>query len=191
MSYIFSLEEPGFGSHRFNNYIVVIGEPVHRKSRRCSQNNIYLLQRWAFHLPSKNGHLRGPPLVRIPDVPALETGSCGRRTTLLALLPSGQIAKLGEKTIEERSPLAPDMQNSECGCREKHTDGLRRVSKGRAFRPAMKSGLPIISEVAPSELTGDFISTAQSTRSLSGPPVGRGLGLSDATEAVVAREAKH
>lgn len=70
--------------------------------------------------------------------------------------------------IEELLGRARTWLNSKCGCTEKHVDELQLASKSRAFRPATKSGLPVISEVTPSDLTGDPTNTAQSPKSSGG-----------------------
>lgn len=55
--------------------------------------------------------------------------------------------------VEELNDHAQRWLDSKCRCTKRHAEGIRLVSKGRAFKPATKSGLPIISKVAPSDLT--------------------------------------
>ena len=84
-----------------------------------------------------------------------------------SLPPLGLIAEPDERLIEELSDRARTWLNLKCGCTEKHVDELQLVSKGRAFRPATKSGLPVISEVTPSGLTNTATDTAQGPKSSS------------------------
>ncbi|KAL8932035.1 MAG: hypothetical protein Q9216_006990 [Gyalolechia sp. 2 TL-2023] len=101
---------------------------------------------------------------------------CGRNN-FTALLPTqGQTAEPDEKMIEELIGRAGEWLHLRCRCTEKHADELRLVSKGRAFRPATKPGLPIISEVKPSDLTSDSTDAAPSLESSSGVYVGWGHG---------------
>ncbi|KAL8835396.1 MAG: hypothetical protein Q9170_003324 [Blastenia crenularia] len=78
---------------------------------------------------------------------------CGRRDFTAPLPPPGQNAEPDERLIEELFGRAQTLLNSKCRCTRKHDDELQLLSKGRAFRPATQSGLPIMSEVTPSDLT--------------------------------------
>ena len=82
-----------------------------------------------------------------------------------------------ENLIEELLGRARRWLDSKCRCTEEHVDKLQLVSKGRAFRPATKSGLPVISEVDPSDLTGELIDMGQSSNLSSGAFVCWGHGL--------------
>ena len=93
---------------------------------------------------------------------------CGRRNYTASLPPPGQTAEPDEKMIEELLGRARTWLNSKCRCTEKHFHELQLVSKGRAFRQATKSGLPVISEVPPSDLTGGLTHAAQSPTTSSG-----------------------
>lgn len=90
---------------------------------------------------------------------------CGRRNHTASLPLPGQIAKPDEKMVQELLDRARTWLRLTCRCAKKHVDELQLVDKGRAFRPATKSGLPVISEVTPSELTGDLTNAAQSPKS--------------------------
>lgn len=93
---------------------------------------------------------------------------CGRRN-LTAPLPSpGTLDEPDEKLVEELSGRARDWLNWQCNCTKTHHDSFQLVSKGRAFRPATKSGLPIISEVASSELSSSATTDGQDAKSSSG-----------------------
>ena len=94
--------------------------------------------------------------------------TCGRRNFTASLPPPGEIAEPDESMIEELSDGCRRWLNSKCRCAEKHSDGFQLISKGRAFRPATKSGLPVISKVAPSDLTSIPIDAAQTPESSSG-----------------------
>lgn len=101
---------------------------------------------------------------------------CGRKDYTAPLPLPGQTAKPNQEMIEELLGRARKWLNSKCRCLEKHANELQLVSKGRAFRPATKSGLPVISEVTPSDLTGDLTISAQSSKSSSGAFVCWGHG---------------
>ena len=101
--------------------------------------------------------------------------ACGRRNLTAKLPPSGLSTKPDEEMIEELKDRARTWLFSDYKCIEKHTDRIELVSKGRAFRPATKSGLPVISEVKASDLTCDTIETT-SREGSSGVYLGWGHG---------------
>jgi len=78
---------------------------------------------------------------------------CDRRDFTASLPAPGEIAEPDERMIEELCGHAQRWLDLEWRCTEKYVDGFQLVSKGRAFRLATKSGLPVISKVAPSDLT--------------------------------------
>ena len=86
---------------------------------------------------------------------------CGRRNFRASLPPQGQYAKPDDNLIEELLDHARKWLASECSCITKHNNELLLVDKGRAFRPATKSGLPVISQVAASDLTSDTVAASQ------------------------------
>ena len=94
--------------------------------------------------------------------------ACGRRNYTAALPQPGQTAKPDEEIIEELLGRAHEWLNRGCCCKEKHPDKLQLVRKGRAFRPATKSGLPVLSEATTLDLTGEIARTSQNLNSSSG-----------------------
>ena len=86
---------------------------------------------------------------------------CGRRNFTASLPPQGLNAKPDDNLIEELLDHARKWLASECSCVDKHSDELQLVDKGRAFRPATKSGLPVMSQVVVSDLTSDTITATQ------------------------------
>ena len=87
--------------------------------------------------------------------------ACGRKNLTASLPLPGQTAEPDEEIIEELMGHARMWLSSRCSCSEKHDHELQLVDKGRAFRPATKSGLPVLSGVKSSDLTGDPVDTAQ------------------------------
>ena len=94
--------------------------------------------------------------------------ACGQRNYTAPLPLPGQTAKPDEEIIESLLGRAHEWLNTGCSCKEKHPDKLQLVRKGRAFRPATKSGLPVISEVTTLELTGGIDHTSQTPNPSSG-----------------------
>lgn len=92
---------------------------------------------------------------------------CGRKDLAASLPPLGLVAEPDERMIKELNDYARTFLNLNCRCAAKHVDGLRIVGKGRAFRPATESGLPVISEVTPSDLTSVSTYKYQGPRSSS------------------------
>ncbi|KAI1870442.1 uncharacterized protein JN550_005370 [Neoarthrinium moseri] len=82
--------------------------------------------------------------------------ACGRRNFTATLPPPNQHNEPDLKLIEELSDYAKDWLNWNCDCDKTHDIDFQLRSTGRAFRPATKSGLPIISEVSPLDLVGDL-----------------------------------
>lgn len=104
----------------------------------------------------------------MPLETAAPSGLVAGETTLLFFYHRGQTADPDKDIIEELLGRARKWLNYTCSCMERHWDRLQLVSKGRAFRPATKSGIPVISEVKPSDLTGDLTISASNPKSSSG-----------------------
>ncbi|KPM41810.1 hypothetical protein AK830_g4756 [Neonectria ditissima] len=93
--------------------------------------------------------------------------ACGRRN-LTAVLPSpGHSDTPDQQLINELRGRAREWLNWGCNCAEKHTDDFQILSQGRAFRPATRSGLPVMSEVPPSGLSIDVTEDGRATTSSS------------------------
>lgn len=79
--------------------------------------------------------------------------ACGRSNITAHLPPPGEMDDPDERLIDELGSHARKWLNWACKCKEEHADSsFRLVAKGRGFRPATKSGLPIISKISPSNL---------------------------------------
>ncbi len=94
--------------------------------------------------------------------------ACGRRNLTASLPPLGQLDKADERVVEELSNYARKWLNWSCDCVEKHAGNFQLVGKGRAFRPATTSGLPVISDVASSDLTDSGIENGKAAECSSG-----------------------
>lgn len=92
---------------------------------------------------------------------------CGRKNLTASLPPLGFIAEPDERMIKDLTDSARTFLNWNCRCAAKHVGELQIVNKGRAFRPTTKSGLPVISEVIPSDLTSVLASTFRGLKSSS------------------------
>ncbi|KND89974.1 hypothetical protein TOPH_05321 [Tolypocladium ophioglossoides CBS 100239] len=79
--------------------------------------------------------------------------ACGRRNLTAALPSPSQLDTPDQKVIEELRGRAREWLNWGCNCAEKHANDFQVVDQGRAFRPATKSGLPIMSEVLSSDIS--------------------------------------
>lgn len=89
--------------------------------------------------------------------------ACGRKNLTASLPFPGQTAEPDEELIEDLLARAHAWLSSHCSCSDKHNHELQLLDKGRAFRPATKSGLPVLSEVESSDLTGDPMGRVQET----------------------------
>lgn len=78
--------------------------------------------------------------------------ACGRRNFEATLPSPGQSKEPDQELIHEVSELARKWLNLKCTRPEWHCDGVQILEKGRAFRPATKSGLPVMSEVKSSDI---------------------------------------
>ena len=94
--------------------------------------------------------------------------ACGRRNHTASLPSPGEIAERDEQLIEELLGHARTWLNLKCSCENKHGKELKVVSKGRAFRPATESGLPVMSEVAPSDLSAECVKSDDNANVSSG-----------------------
>ncbi|CVL06785.1 uncharacterized protein FMAN_11881 [Fusarium mangiferae] len=83
---------------------------------------------------------------------------CGRRNFNAKLPSPGQSDEPDNALIEEMSRLARKWLNRDCSHHEEHCDDVQIVKKGRAFRPATKSELPVMSKVKPSDITPNYTS---------------------------------
>lgn len=93
--------------------------------------------------------------------------ACGRRN-FDANLPSPRHEdKPDAELIAELSGWAQKCLNWSCACAGKHAK-FELLKKGRAFRPATKSSLPVISEVDSSDLIGSTQNESKGVRSSSG-----------------------
>ncbi|KAF8865896.1 hypothetical protein BDZ45DRAFT_378171 [Acephala macrosclerotiorum] len=101
---------------------------------------------------------------------------CGKRNFTASLPAPGEIDEPDEAVIEELCGYARRWLNTSCKCTSKHVDELEIVGTGRAFRPSTKSGLPIISQVKPWDLTGASTNTDQVLNASSGVFVSWGHG---------------
>ncbi|KAM7187758.1 FAD dependent oxidoreductase superfamily [Naviculisporaceae sp. PSN 640] len=80
--------------------------------------------------------------------------ACGRRNLTALLPPTGQMDKPDPSLIQELNGRALEWINWGCRCKETTHRQLQVLNSGRAFRPASKTSLPIISEVPSPDLTG-------------------------------------
>lgn len=80
---------------------------------------------------------------------------CGRRNFDATLPSPHDSEEPDEEVIAELSAHARRWFNWSCTCFERHPGRFQLVDKGRAFRPATKSALPIMSEVEYSKLTSN------------------------------------
>ncbi|KAI0593542.1 hypothetical protein F4775DRAFT_597126 [Biscogniauxia sp. FL1348] len=94
--------------------------------------------------------------------------ACGRRNCKAELPLPGRIDTPDEDLIDELTRYARKWINWRCSCIKPHTTKFELLDKGRAFRPATKSGLPVISEVPSSDLTQTTADHDQSTNGSSG-----------------------
>ncbi|KAF4953758.1 hypothetical protein FGADI_5751 [Fusarium gaditjirri] len=78
---------------------------------------------------------------------------CGRRNFDATLPPPSHSDEPDEILIQEMSEHVRQWLNWGSTCDEQHGDEVRLLEKGRAFRPATKSGLPVISGVKPSDIS--------------------------------------
>ncbi|KAJ8133247.1 hypothetical protein O1611_g372 [Lasiodiplodia mahajangana] len=86
--------------------------------------------------------------------------ACGRRNHTANVPPPGYQQAPDETVIGELGGYARKWINWQCNCvsAESHHDNhdsIQLIDKGRSFRPTTKSGLPIIDEVSPLDLTGN------------------------------------
>jgi glycine/D-amino acid oxidase-like deaminating enzyme len=83
--------------------------------------------------------------------------ACGRRNLTAPLPPVGEYQAPDDELVRELSDRARDWLNWACDCDKvdatTSTHDLRILDRGRAFRPATKTGLPTISAVEASRLT--------------------------------------
>lgn len=78
--------------------------------------------------------------------------ACGTRNFTADLPSPCQVAQPDEEIINVLEERARKWLNWSCHCVEKHPHQFQLLSKGRDFRPATPTGLPIISEVPSSVL---------------------------------------
>ncbi|KAI1362625.1 hypothetical protein F5Y08DRAFT_269231 [Xylaria arbuscula] len=86
--------------------------------------------------------------------------ACGRRNLTARLPPPGHQQEPDDMMINELAGYAQKWINWQCNCNsisvennhENH-NSIQLIDKGRAFRPATPSGLPIIDKVSPLDLT--------------------------------------
>ncbi|KAF5243374.1 hypothetical protein FANTH_8196 [Fusarium anthophilum] len=84
--------------------------------------------------------------------------ACGRRN-FDAMLPSpDRPDEPDERLIKELRACASKWLNRDCTSLGEHSEDVQVLSKGRAFRPATRSGLPVMSEVKSSDVTADAAS---------------------------------
>ncbi|KAI0859126.1 hypothetical protein F4860DRAFT_483965 [Xylaria cubensis] len=86
--------------------------------------------------------------------------ACGRRNFTANLPPPGDQQEPDEAVIDELAGYARKWINWQCNCnsvenQQNNHNSLELVGKGRAFRPATPSGLPIIDKVSPVDLTAN------------------------------------
>lgn len=91
----------------------------------------------------------------------------GQRNYIATIPSPGRCDQPDQRIIEELSGHARRWLDWRCNCTEKHADSFQLVGQGRAFRPAMISGLPIISEVMAQGLTGKLTANASQARKCS------------------------
>ncbi|KAI1490509.1 hypothetical protein F5X96DRAFT_543969 [Biscogniauxia mediterranea] len=94
--------------------------------------------------------------------------ACGQRNRGAVLPLPGQIDTPDENLIAELSRYAKKWIEWRYSCTETHKTNFQLLGKGRAFRPATKSGLPVISEVPSSDLTRTETGQSQSANCSSG-----------------------
>lgn len=73
--------------------------------------------------------------------------ACGRRNHYAPLPPPSYAEEPDEALVVELSAHARRWLDWSCRCTEEHGGPVQVVKKGRAFRPATKSGLPLMTEV--------------------------------------------
>ncbi|KAF5710355.1 NADH oxidase [Fusarium mundagurra] len=79
--------------------------------------------------------------------------TCGRRNFDATLPSPGHSDEPDKGLIQEMTECARKWLSLNCTCHEGNCDDVQILSKGRAFRPATRSGLPVISEVKSSDIT--------------------------------------
>ncbi|CZR48942.1 uncharacterized protein FPRO_12382 [Fusarium proliferatum ET1] len=79
--------------------------------------------------------------------------ACGRRNFEATLPSPGQSNEPDQELIQEISELAHKWLNLNCTHPEWHCDDVQILGKGRAFRRATESGLPVMSEVTSSGIS--------------------------------------
>ncbi|KAF5649006.1 FAD dependent oxidoreductase superfamily [Fusarium sp. NRRL 52700] len=78
--------------------------------------------------------------------------TCGRRNFDATLPPPGQSDEPDEGFIQEISGYARKWLKSQLNYQEEHCNDVQILEKGRAFRPATSSGLPVMSSLMASDL---------------------------------------